>query len=158
MLVGRIGNPDAVWRFVAETQKKRLFVLLFEPVDGEVRDDVRVVALGLTTLAIDVEGGVPVLALALVADPVVEARALLVVVLAHVPLADIGGLVAGILQGDGETRQVSRVLGEVVHHTVRVRVESRKEAGPRRGTERGGDECVGKPHTLVGEPVEIGRF
>ncbi len=158
MLVGRVGNPNAVWRFVAKAQQKRLLALLFKPVDGEVRYDVRIVAGDLAPLAIDIERGVPVLALALVADPVVEAGALLVVVLAHVPLADVGGLVACVVQRDGEARQVRGVLAKVVHYAVRMGVDSGKEAGPRRRAERSGDERIGAPNALVGQPVEVGSF
>ena len=88
-------------------------VVLLQPVERDVGDDVRVVARARPcAVAVDVELGVEVFALALVGDEVVEAGPRRVVVLAHVPLADVRRGVAGRLERPGMGR--SRELGEVV--------------------------------------------
>ena len=109
-------------------------VIALQPVEREVGDDGRVVAgPDLAPLAVEVELGVEVLALALVRDEVVEARARLVVVLAHVPLADVGRGVAGLLQHLGKAVHPGRELGEVVRDPVLVRVERRSGCDARLG-------------------------
>ena len=108
-------------------------LLAAHPRDRHVCDDVGVVARDhATVFAVEVELGVEVFALAFVGDEIVEARPGLVALLTHVPLADIRGLVAGLLQPPGKTVEVERIVGEVVGHAVGVGVEPAENRGPAR--------------------------
>ena len=61
---------------------------------------------------------VEIITLAPVADPVVETWTFVIVLLAHVPLSDVGGFVAGLLKSSWKTRQVLGVVCEVVDYAV----------------------------------------
>lgn len=125
-----------------------------EPLDGLVGQDIRIVALEGLAPAVDVKLRIEVGALALEADPVVKAGTRFVVVVAHVPLADVGGAVAGFLEVLGEE---DGSLGDgalVVDHPVVVHVLAGQDRGPAGGAEGRADEGVGEVSSFLGEPVE----
>src|SRR5204862_5445440 len=95
------------------------------------------------------------LPLTLVAGPVVEPGPLLVVPLAHVPLADVRGVVAGVVQALRIAGHVRRELREVVDHLMAVRVQAAQEAGPARRAQRTGAERVPEPDALVRDPIDV---
>ena len=149
------GGEGVVDRLVAEVEEEGVVGGAFlEPLDGLVGQDVRVVALEGLAPAIDVELRIEVGALSLEADPVVEAGARFVVVVAHVPLAHVGGAVTGLLE---VLREEDGSLGDgalVVDHAVVVHVLAGQDGGPAGGTEGRADEGVGKVSPFLGEPVE----
>ena len=65
-----------------------------------------------------------ILALSLVGGKEVEARARSVVVLAHVPLAHVGGRIAFLAKSLRPVRPRRRQLGEIVDDAVRMRVDA----------------------------------
>ncbi len=146
-----------MWRLLSEHEQPRRVVRSADPLDGMIGDDGRVVAIDPPAGAVDVELVVEVVALAAMAHPVVEAGTLRVVVLAHVPLADVRGLVACILQAARVARQVVRVLGEVVQHLVPSSVASAEQRRTTRRAERRGDERVAEPRALGREAIQVRR-
>src|SRR5262249_18764159 len=80
------------------------------------------------------------------------------VVLAHVPLADVGRGISRSLERSRIAGQVVGVLGEVVAHAVRVRIDAAEEARAARRAERIGHERVREPYALVGDAVHVRRF
>ena len=125
----------AMRRLMAQDEAERLIPILLEPVDRHIGDAVGVVALLYLPRAVDVELGVVVFALALVRYPIIESWASLVALFPHVPLSDIGCLIALLLQLLRKARQIGRVVGEVVHDTVGMGVEAGKEGRPGGGAE-----------------------
>ena len=135
------------------------FLLLRHPLQRHVGHDRGVVARHHPSAApIKVELGVEVFALALVRHEIVEAGPGLVALFPHVPLADVGGLVAGLLQPAREAVEIGRVVGEVVGHAVGVGVEAAEDRGPARRAEARCAEHVFKVDAFLGEPVDVGRF
>ncbi len=103
--------------------------------------------------------GIEILPLPLEAHPGVEARPARVVV-AHVPLADERGLVAGALQQQRKGREAmagGRSIG-VVDDAVRAGVLPGQEAGTRRRAQRRGDETVPEQRPFAREPIDIRRL
>jgi len=94
-----------VRRFMSQHQQPGFGVRLFQPVHRCIRYHRCIVAFDNLPAAVDVEFRVPIIALAFMAHPEVKSRALLVVVLAHVPLADVGGFIAPFLEAPGITRE-----------------------------------------------------
>ena len=84
-----------VHRLEADLQVKPFFANTLQVIEREVGGDVGVVALEFFPAAVDVELGIEVHALTLEARPMVEALARGVVVVTHVPLADVGSLNTG---------------------------------------------------------------
>ena len=155
-----LGEIEAVRGLVADHQKPRFAaVVALEPVLGKLRDDVGVVAGDdLAALAVLVPFGVVVFALALVRGEPVEAGARLVVVLAHVPLAEVGGVVACALELHRKAAEVGGILREVVLHAVSVRVNAAEDARSAGGAERCGAEGVLEIHALLAQPVDVRRL
>jgi hypothetical protein len=93
------------------------------------------------------------------AHPGVEAGARRGVV-AHVPLAEEGRLVAARVQGLGEGLQAvaQEVAGHVVDHTVARRVLPGEDAGPVRRAQRHRVEGPGEEGTFTGQPVAVRGF
>ena len=149
------GGEGVVDGLIAEVEEEGLIGgPLLEPLDGLGGQDIRVVALEGLALAIDVELRIEVGALSLEADPVVEAGARFVVVVAHVPLAHVGGAVTGLLEVLREEDGSLRDGALVVDHAVVVHVLAGQDGGTAGGTERGADEGVGEVSPFLGEPVE----
>ena len=91
-----------VHRLVANLKKKGLFLFggrthFFEPTEGLIGQKVCVVSFECLAFAIDIEGRIKVSALTRKADPVIETLARRIVLMAHVPLADIASQVSRIL-------------------------------------------------------------
>ena len=131
-----VGRPLAVRRLVVGHEEERLVLRpVLEQVDGEVGDDVGDVALDAPPAVLVVEGRIVVDALPGQDVPVVEARR----VAAQVPLADHGGVVAGLLQHlrHGRLRTVEAVEDR---HAVQVAVLAGEDRGPARRADRVGRE------------------
>ena len=96
----QVGHPGAVGCLVVQQQAERFLgvALVLEPVEGQVGGDVGGVAGDDAALAVIYKSRVVVLALSDEDVPVVEAGR----VGGQVPLADDGGLVAGLAQELGE--------------------------------------------------------
>ncbi len=96
-------------------------------------------------------------ALASEADPFIEAGLRLVAAVAHVPLADECGLIAGLLQqlrkeaGSGWDRSV------VVDDLMPVGVNAGQNTGAARRAQRRGDEGILQVRAFPGDQVHIGR-
>lgn len=144
---------------VAHEEEGPALVALVHPLDGLVGDDVGRVAGDPRRLARGLdELRVPVLALAGQHAPVVEARGLMILALAEVPLADHGGLVVCVgpqLLGDVGDALVD--LGVERHDAVDVVVRAAEHGGARRRADAVGDVAVVEAHALVGDAVEVGR-
>ena len=151
-------NRPAMRRLLSEDEQPRLLVWLPDPLDGVVGDDGRVVAVDAASRAVDVELVVEVVALAAMAHPVIEARTLGVVVLTHVPLADVRRLVTCRFQAERVAREAVGVLGEVVQHLVAPGVSSAEEGRATRRAERRGDEGVGEARALGRQAIEVRRL
>ena len=164
-------NEIRVDCFVRKVQKEGLIVFLtrIEPVDGVVRQLISdVTLLRHTALTVDIESVIACLwhnatravtvlvisALAAKRNPMVEAS-LRDIVITHVPFADKGRLVAGLLQGLGEKmeRRINRVV--VVDDAVIVRVQAGKNRRPTGRTKRRRHESVGKVHSASSQPVQV---
>ena len=157
--MARSRGEGIVDSLIAEVEEEGLIGGSFpKPLDGLVGQDIRIVALEDLAPAVDIEFRIEVGALALEADPVVKAGTRFVVVVAHVPLADVGGAVAGLLEVLGKE---DGSLGDgalVVDHPVVVHVLAGQDGGPAGGAEGCADEGVGEVSSFLGEPVEGGSF
>ena len=131
---------------------------VLEPLPGEIGQHVGCVAREGLPLAVDVELRIEVDPLAAKRGPVVEAGPGGVVVVAHVPLADEGGLNASRLEVLREKPGARGHGPLIVHHAVVVHVLPGQDRGPTRRAERGGHEGIGEMNALAGEPVEVGRL
>ncbi|GEM_PF-1605810 len=149
------GGERVVDSLIAEVEEEGLIGgSLLEPLDGLVGQDVRIVALEGLPFAVDVKLRIKVGALSLEADPVVEPGTWFVVVVAHVPLTNVGGAVTGFLE---VLREEDGSLGDgalVVDHPVVVHILAGEDGGPARGTEGGADEGVGEVSPFFGESVK----
>jgi hypothetical protein len=97
-------------------------MVAFEPRFGHLRDHVGVITRNnFPILAIDIEFCVEVLPLTPMRYEPVEARSRVIIVFAHVPFADVGGVIPQLLQHSRETLQILWVFCKVIHHTVSVR-------------------------------------
>ena len=116
----QVRHPGAVGRLVVQQQAERPVgvALVLEPVEGQVGGDVGGVAGDDAALAVIYKGGVVVLALSDEDVPVVEAGG----VGGQVPLADDGGLVAGLAQELGEGLLAAVEGAGVVGESVLVAV------------------------------------
>ena len=76
----RLGHVKAVGRFVAQDQQEGFFARALEPVQRQLGDGMGVIAGPGFPLAVDVELGAVIFALAFMGGPVIEAGALFVVV------------------------------------------------------------------------------
>ena len=140
---------------IAEVEEEGLIGgSLLEPLDGLVGQDVRIVALECLPFAVDVKLRIKVGALSLEADPVVKAGTRFVVVVAHVPLADIGGAVAGFLEVLGEEDGSFGNGALIVDHAVMVHVLASQDRSPAGGTEGCANKSIGEVSPFLGEPVE----
>ena len=157
--VARGGGEGEVDGLVAEVEEEGLLAApVLEPLDGLVGEDVGVVALELLAAPVDVELWIEVGALALEANPVVEAGSGFVVVVAHVPFADEGGAVAVLLEVLGEEDGALGNRALVVDHAMVVHVLAGQDGGAARGAEGSGDEGVGEVGAFPRETVEGGSF
>jgi hypothetical protein len=152
-----LGHEGAVRRLVSHDEAERLLARLADPLDRLLGDPVGEVALQQLALAVDVEGRVEVVPLAPVAHPVIEAGPRRVVVLAHVPLPDVGRLIAALLEAARVARHRGGIVREVVEDAVRMGVQAAQDRGPAGGAERRGAERVGEADALAREPVHVRR-
>jgi hypothetical protein len=144
-------------RLVGEIhEKRRVAWPIDEPLDV-AGQKVGGVALVLDALSVDVQRRVDCFALAGHRHPMVEARARAVVV-AHVPLAEEAGAIAGLLQFEREHRQRMTFASRVVDDAVRVRILAGQETGPARRAQRRRGERVGEARALAGQPVHVRRL
>ena len=156
MLLLRSGEPAPVRGLVPEQQQPGLVaVLLAEPVQGEVGEDVGDVpgVLGAPVGADKLR--VVVVALAIEHLPLVEPDRVVPRPVAEVPLAEQGGAVPGSLHQGGEGG-----LGRVEargqrHHPVAVTVRPGEDCGPGGGAERVGAVGLVEPDALGGDPVQL---
>ena len=151
---------EAVRRLVADHETPGLVVTrTFQPLLGHIGHDLGVVPRhDLTLFAVDVELGIEVLPLPFVRNEPVETGTRFVVVLAHMPLTDIGGVVPLPLQHQREALQLGWVLREVIHDAMVVGVESTQDARAAGRTERGRAEGVLKIDTFVPQPIHVRRL
>ena len=57
-----------------------------------------------------------------------------------------------------EAFEPGRILGEIVHHTVGVRIKSAQKARAAGRTKRRGAEHISELNPLIREPINVGRF
>ena len=149
------GSQGRCGRFVvAHGEEGLLRIALFEPVEGEIADQVGAVAGVLFAAGGGEEGGIVIDALAGEDIPVVEAGGFG----NEVPLADHGGLVARALEflGDVIALGVERLFEGVDAVLVAVLAgEDRGAAGRADGV---GAEAVGEAHAAVGDAVDVRRL
>ena len=151
---------EAVRRFLTDEGTPRLLrTLLLEPVQRQIRDDGGVIAFDdLPFLAVDVPLRVEVAPLPFMGHEMVKTGPRLIVVLAHVILAKVSGGITSVVQQAGKARHRIGILGEVVHHPMRVRIKPAQDARPARRAQRGGAEGVRKAHALARQTVDVRRF
>lgn len=131
-------------------------MVTLEPRFGHFRDNVGVIARNnFPFLAIDIEFCVEVLPLPPMRYEPVETGSRVIIVFAHVPFADVGGVIPQLLQHSRETLQILWIFCEVIHHTMSMRVETTEDAGTAGRTQRCRTEGVPKVHPLVGKPVDV---
>ena len=100
------------------------FLLLLYPIKSHVGDYGGVISGNNFPLTVvHAEFGVEVFSLSTMSDEVVEARALAVIVFAHMPLADIGGGVSVALELTGKGRKIPGIVGEIIHDTMGMSIE-----------------------------------
>lgn len=139
---------------VGQVGEERLVLLApFDPVEGVVGQQVGDVAVHLPALPVDVQGGVLVDALAPEAHPAVKAGFGVVAGPADMPLAEKGGLVAGLLQLGGEKGRALPDWVGIVDGPVAERVLPGQDRGPGGGAQGGGHKGVGQVRPLAGHPV-----
>ncbi len=133
-----------VRRLVTDHEAPRLAIARsLKPLLGHVGYSVRVVALHhFAPRAVDIELSIKILALSLVRDEPIKARPRRIVLLSHVPFADVARLVTGGLQRGRKTLQVFWILSEVVDHAVRVSVQPAEDTRSTGRAERGCAEGV----------------
>ena len=160
VLVFCLRRVEAVRRLVTEHHQPRLAaVIALQPVEGDVGDGRCVVVVpDLAPLAVDVELGAEILALALVGHEVVEPRPRRVVPFAHVVLADVRRRVPVVVELVGKVGEIARVLGEVVGDAVLVRVEAAQERRPARRAQRRRAERVPEVHALASDAIDVRRL
>ena len=124
----------------------------------EIGGDISIVTLELLPLSVDVEQGIKISALALETRPVVEPLARRVVVVPHMPLADVGRFDAGGLKIFGEKPGTWRNRSLVIDDLVPMHVLAGENGGAAGGAKRCGDEGVGQMRTLSSHAVEVRRF
>ena len=146
-----VAAARAVRAFEAEDDGERLFLVLADEVDGEVGGDVVGPALGGGGGCVDVEWTILVLTLTDVAGGVVEAWA--GALIAHVPFADVGGLVAGGAEEGGVGDGIGGERTTVVSDAVEVIVAAGEEGGAAGSAEGERDEGVAEADTFGGETV-----
>ena len=120
-----------------------------------VGQEIGVVALKGFSLAVDIEGRVEVGSLAGETDPVVEAFAGGVVLVAHMPLPDVTGAVPCLPEVFGKEAGAGRHGSLVVHYSVVAHILTGKDGGSAGRAKGGGHESVGKMGPLAGDPVEV---
>ena len=142
-----------------EEQREGRRALALDELDRELVQDVGDVAPVLDVAAVVVERRVHELAVAVVADPGVVARPRHAVV-AHVPLADVRGLVTQPLEVEVIVRQpmTHRVARDVVDDAVAARVLAGDDRRAVRRADRRGVERALEQRALGGEPVDVRRL
>ena len=157
--VGGVVGERVVRRLVAEVEEEgAVGVAVAQPVERHVGQDVGHVAAPGHGAARLVELRVYVLALHRQHAPVVEADRIAVAAVAQVPLAEGGGLVAGVVQ-----HHPQRALAGVVDHVVQgadaggVAVLAGEHRGPRRRADGVGAEAAVEARPFAGQPVQVGR-
>ena len=149
------GHPVAVRGLVLAHQDEGLVLVapVLEPVERLVGDDVADVAVEAFRGAIHLdEVRVVITSLAGEDFPVVESGG----VADQVPLADDGGLVAGLLEVFGKGRLRAVEFGAVViDEAVDVRVLAGEDAGARRAADRVGAIRTLENRALLGEAVDV---
>ena len=128
--------------------------LFLEPLEAQVRDDIRSVSDVLDLLAVLLHARVVVGALPVKDFIAVESRR----VRLKVPLSDQGGAVTGLAQefGEGHLRAVEDV--PVGHLAIVKRMPTGKNDRPGRGANRIGDVAALEGHSLLGDAVEVGSL
>ena len=156
--VGRLEGVG-MHRLVGEEQRERLVALLAQELDGMGVQEIGDVAFVLAFIAVDVEHRIDDRAVAGEAHPAVVARPRPARI-AHVPLADMGGLVAQPLQDDVIVGQAMAV--RVARHVVDDAVPAGVLAGDDRGAvgraERRGVERRGEHRAFVADAVDVRRL
>ena len=150
-----------VHRLMREVQKKRLVPLAAaQPVHRVVGQLVGDVALLRHLFAVDVEAVTrrQIRALPTKTHPMVEPRPGLVGAAAHVPLADVRRLVAGLLQMLRKENRPLRHKSVVVDHAMFMRVKPSENRRAARRTKRRGDKRILEMHAVPGDRVEMRRL
>ena len=129
-------------------------IAVFQPLEGDVRGDVRGIAGTDDSFPVADEHGIVIVALAGEDVPVVEPRRV-----AHqVPFPDHRRLVPPGLQEFREGLLAAvEVAVLVVREPVGMAVLAGQQAGPGRTAQGVGDEAVREPGPFVGQPVDMGR-
>ena len=149
------GHPGAVRRLVLahEHPGAVLLVLVLEPAEGEVGDDVGAVPLDRASAVLVDQHRVVVVPLAGEHVPVVEALGVRV----EVPLADHRGPVAGAAELLGEGPLVPVELVAVAAEAVRVAVLAGEDGGAARAADGVAAERAREDDALGGQPVDARR-
>src|SRR5688572_6238859 len=146
-------------RLVREEQRPRLAAPALDEAQRHAIEQVGDVALLLHVLAVLVEPRVVDAAVAVEAHPVVVAGPRPAVV-AHVPLADVRGLVAELAQLEVVVRQAvaHRVARHVVDHAVAAGVLPGHDRGAVRRADRRGVEGALEQRALARQAVDVRRL
>ncbi len=172
MAVARRRQRVRMDRLVAQIQEERLALVafLFQPVHGVVGQLIGNIALLRDLLAIHVphrrfaalHGCIGIAARRIIAplppetDPFVKARTRRVDVVAHMPLADEGGLVTRLLQIGREKGQPGFRRIRIVDNAMVARGFARQDGRAAGAAQRRRDHRIGKIGAAPRQPVDIG--
>ena len=145
-------------RLVGQHQQERRGAALLEEAHGALGENIRHVARHAGETAVFKKLRVRDLALALHRDPIIEARPRSGIV-AHVPLADKAGVVAGRMERPRKRGQrvAARAAVSVVEDTVVARFLAGEDVGAARGTERRDGEEILELRALARDAIKMGR-
>ena len=148
-----------VHRLVSEKERPWSIVLSGDELHRQRIHEVGDVAGVLDILAVVVEPRVDDPAVPVIAHPQVVAGPRHAVI-AHVPLSDVRGQVAGLLQFEVIVRQpmAHRVARHVVDDPVAARVLAGQDRGAVRRADRRGVEGAIEEHAFGGQPVNVRRL
>ena len=151
-------DPRAVRRLMPDKQAPGLaLLLLVEPGEGAVGEQVGGIALGLHVTVGGVQQRVNVRALVVKRLPVVKTLRVMDTTMAHVPLAEERGGIPGLVQHGGESRLTRVDRGVQGGHTVDVAVRASQDRGPGRRAQRVGHQSPLEADALLGDPIDIRR-
>ncbi len=146
-------------RLVRKEKRERLLALALQKVDRQPVHDVGDVAAVLHVLAVVIQAGVVQFSVPVVADPRVVTGPRHAVI-AHVPLADVRGLVPEPLQFKVVVRQAMahRIARDVVDDAVPAGVLPTDDRGAIRRADRRRVKRALEDGTLAREPIDVRRL
>ena len=146
-------------RLVSKIDEKRLGMLASDVLDRVAAQDFGRIPGPIYANPVFVYFRVGVRPLSFEAYPAVEPGTRRIVV-AHMPLADKSGFVAGLTQQQRKGHQPVTGGGaiNVVGNPVGVRILAGEKAGARRRAERSGHKRVAEHRSFFADPVDVGRL